>query len=154
VTTQPDFAEMKGYAVLLMNYLHENRSEQARQFSYQWPVETMNVLSLPALIINGTSGLVWRRDVSAHLLRKEDQNKRWSDDDWAIICVTKSEREERDERQRLIYPGVVEKWIVIEVFAEWQDAVREAVGNALSHVVTQPLLERLREIKDDRPEGG
>ncbi|MEY2510122.1 MAG: hypothetical protein QOE26_885 [Verrucomicrobiota bacterium] len=148
MTAQPNFAELKGYTVLLMNYLHENRPETAKNLSYQWPVETMNVLSLPALMINTTSGVVWRRDVPNHLLRKEDRIKPWSNDDWAFIVVTKSEREERDERQRLIYPGVVEKWIVIEVFAEWQDAVREAVGNALSHVVTQPLLDGLRNIKD------
>ncbi|MEY2565242.1 MAG: hypothetical protein QOH88_3435 [Verrucomicrobiota bacterium] len=114
----------------------------------------MQVLSLPGLAVNGTSGIVWRRDVPSHLLRKKDQTKAWSNDDWAFIYVTKREREERDERQRLIYSGVIEKWLVVEVFAEWHGAIREAVGNALSHVVTQPLLERLRKIKDDRAEGG
>lgn len=144
MTSEPNFTEMKGYAVLVMNYLHENRSENAKDFSYQWPIETMNVLSWPALLINGTSGVVWRRDVPKSLLRKEDQDKAWSDDDWAMICVSRSEREERDERQRLIYPGVVEKWTVVQVFADWRDAIHEAVGNALTHVVTQPLLESLR----------
>ena len=89
---------MKGYAVLMMNYIHENRGETAKHFSYQWLVETMNVLSLPAMLVSGTSAIVWRRDVPRHLLRKEDQTKPWCDDDWAFIVVTRTDREERDER--------------------------------------------------------
>jgi hypothetical protein len=144
MTKEPNFAEMKGYAVLMMNYIHENRSEDARQFSYQWPIETMNVLSLPALVVNGTSAIVWRRDVPHHLLRKDDQTKPWCDDDWAFIAMSRTDREERDERQRLVYPGVIERWSVVEIFENWQDAVREVVSNALFHVVSQPLLDRLR----------
>lgn len=149
MTKEPNFAEMKGYAVLMMNYIHENRSEDAKEFSYQWPVETMNVLSLPAMVVNGTSAIVWRRDVPEHLLRKEDQTKPWCDDDWALIVMSRTDREEQDERQRLVYPGVVERWSVVQIFEDWHDAVREVVGNALIHVVSQPLLDMIR--KDPPP---
>jgi len=144
MTKERSFADMKGLAVIMMNYVHEKRSENAKQFSYQWPVETMNVLSLPAMVVNGTSAIVWRRDVPRHLLRKEDQSKPWCDDDWALIVMSKTDSKERDERQRLVYPGVIERWCVIEIFADWHDAVREVIGNALGHVVSQPLLELIR----------
>jgi hypothetical protein len=143
MTTDPSFAEMKGRAVLLMNYLQENRTD-AGGVPFQWPIETGHVLSLPALVVNGTSALVWRRNVPANLLRKEDRAVPWTDDDWAFLSMTRVDEEERDERQRLVYPGVIERWRVVEIFADWQSAVHGVVMNALCHAVTEPLLEGVR----------
>jgi hypothetical protein len=90
-----------------MNYLHENRPQTARELSYQWPNRDNECLK-PAGACDQRDlwcGLATRR-AQPPAAKREDQTKAWSNDDWAFIVVTKSGREERDERQRLIYPGI------------------------------------------------
>ena len=125
---------------------------ETQAFTFLYDVHTETVAGMRAMVVkyqDFAAALFWRQDVPVYLLRKEDQTKPWSLDDWAFLCTIKVEEQEPEERQRLIYPGFVERYKVVEIFADWQEAVRQTVMRVYMHVVTEPLLRSLQQTVED-----
>ena len=141
----PDFATLKDRAVLLVDFLRANASDESlRKTGFQWPVEPINVMAVPGMLVNGTNALFWRQAVPRETLREADRSMRWDSDSWAYITTVIVNEEEKDSHQRLIYPGLTERYKVTSVHGNWEEAVGEVVINALLHDLPEPLLAKLR----------
>jgi hypothetical protein len=143
----PDFARLKGRALLLIDFLRESASDASlRESGFQWPVEPISAMAMPGMLVNGTNALFWRQAVPRETLRAADRKIRWHSDSWAYITTVIIKGEEEDARQRLIYPGITEWHKVTSVHGNWEEAVGEVVINALLHGIPEPLLEKLRKV--------
>ena len=116
-----------------MNFLRENSSDASlRETGFQWPIEPINGMAMPGMLVNGTNALFWRQGVTREELREADRQMRWDNDSsWAYMTTVLLKEEEKDARQRLIYPSVIERHKVTAVYGNWEDAVVEVVKAAL-----------------------
>lgn len=104
-----------------------------RETGFQWPIEPINGMAMPGMLVNGTNALFWRQAVPCETLREADRQRPWNSDSWAYITTVIVKEEEEDARQRLIYPGFIERHKVISIYGDWEEAVSEIVMSALLH---------------------
>jgi hypothetical protein len=137
---KPTFAEMKGHAVTVMNYLVKQPSPIPSEFPVQFPIELRNIHSYQTFLINGTSGIICKDGVARELVREQDAGKPHSEDAWAFILVNVVHDPQRTALQNLMFPKLAPYVHVVEVFLDWQEAVHHAVLHAASSEWTKNVV--------------
>ena len=85
---QPSFAEMKGHAVTVMNFLAEQPDLRDKKLPLKFPIELRKIHGHQVFLINGASGLVCKQGVPKELIRTKDADKPHNEDAWAFILIT------------------------------------------------------------------
>jgi len=128
----PSFVEMKGYAVQTMNDLVRQPDFKKHNLPVQFPIEMKKIHGYQVFLVNGTSGLIWKKGISKEYLRVEDATKVFSEDSWAFLSVHIVNEPHKVALQKLLFPQFTPYVHVIEIFADWHDAVYNTVMQAVS----------------------
>lgn len=141
----PNFADLKGVVVAMMNHLHERRSGPTTEMEFRFPVDPIRVGRASGLLINGTSALFWLQAIPKEALRPADQLRPWSDEDWAYLVADVDSKSEKGARQRLLYPSDDLYCEVIVVCSDQMAAIKEVVSHSYRVPLMQKFLGGLRQ---------
>lgn len=145
----PSFVEMKGYAVKVMNFLADKAEGMPKDFPNKLPIELKMLHGNQAFLINGTTGLIWKRGVPKSLLRAKDADKPFNEDCWAFLAVHVVSEPHKVALQGFLFPQFAPYVHVVEIFADWQDAVYDAVGHATATAWSHQIVAEMGD--DERP---
>jgi hypothetical protein len=131
---------MKGYAVQAMNQLAGQPDFQKHNLPVQFPVEMKQIHGYQVFLVNGASGLIWRKGISKEYLREKDALKVFNEDSWAFLSVHIVDEPHKFALQKLLFPQFAPYIHVIEIFADWQEAVYNTVMQAASAAWSKKII--------------
>lgn len=148
----PSFAEMKGHAVSVMNFLSEQPDLRDKKLPLKFPIELRVIHSHHVFLINGSSGLIWKQGIPKSFVRAKDAEKPHNEDAWAFILVTVMRDPQKIGLQQLLFPQFSPYVQVVEIFVDWQDAVYNAVLPAASSEWSKNIMAASKDDSDAEPE--
>jgi hypothetical protein len=141
----PSFAEMKGHAVTVMNHMAKDPEMKPDQFPFQFPIELRAMHGYQVFLINGTAGLIWKQGVPKELLREQDVLKVHTDDFWAFLSIHVVTEPHKVALQKFLLPHLSPYVHIIEIFADWHEAVSNAVIQAAADAWSKNVVTKMDE---------